>query len=73
VSKRETFPYDAEEARLDVELTRQELGETAQALADKVKDTAHTTQRIALAAGAAVGAGALVLLIVRALRSGGAD
>jgi hypothetical protein len=70
MSKPETFPYDAEEARLDAELTRQELGETAQALADKVSDTAHTTQRAALTTGAAVGVGLLLVLIIRRIVSG---
>lgn len=64
-----TFPRDAEEARLDAELTRHELGETAQALADKVTDTAHTAQRAALTAGAAVGGIALLVLLIRKLTS----
>jgi len=63
--KRETFPYDAEEARLDVELTRQELGETAEALAKKMKTTAQTTQRVALSTGAAVGAVVLAIVLIR--------
>jgi len=65
--KRETFPHDAEEARLDLELTRQELGETAEALANKVKQTAFTTQRVALTTGAALGAGVLLVVIIRKL------
>lgn len=69
MAKRETFPYDADEARLDAELTRQELGETAQALADKVKDTAHTTERAALTTGAAIGAGLLLVLIIKKILS----
>jgi hypothetical protein len=68
--KRETFPSNAEDARLDAELTRQELGETAQALAEKVKDTAHTTQRAALTTGAAFGVALLLVLIIRRLVSG---
>ncbi|GAB2958942.1 DUF3618 domain-containing protein [Amycolatopsis acidiphila] len=70
MSKRETFPRDVEEARLDAELTRQELGETAEALAEKVKDTAHTTQRAALTTGAAIGAGLLLVLIIRRIIGG---
>lgn len=70
MSKRETFPHNADEARLDAELTRQELGDTAQALADKVSDTAHTTQRIALTTGAAAGVGLLLVLIIRRFVSG---
>lgn len=66
-----TFPLDAEEARLDAELSRRELGETAQALADKVSDTAHTAQRTALTAGAAIGAIALVAVLIRKLTSNG--
>lgn len=68
--ERETFPYDADEARLDAELTRQELGETAQALADKVAETARTTQRAALTTGAAVGVGLLLVLIIRRIVTG---
>ncbi|NKQ57154.1 DUF3618 domain-containing protein [Amycolatopsis sp. K13G38] len=63
--KRETFPADAEEARLDVELTRQELGETAEALANKMKETAATTQKVALSTGAAVGAVVLAVVLIR--------
>ncbi|GAA3825010.1 MULTISPECIES: DUF3618 domain-containing protein [Amycolatopsis] len=66
-TKKDTFPHDAEQARLDLELTRQELGETAEALAGKVRETAHTTQRIALGAGAGIGILALVFVIVRRL------
>jgi len=64
-TKKDTFPHDAEQARLDLELTRQELGETAEALAGKVRETAHKTQRIALGAGAGLGILALVFVIVR--------
>lgn len=64
-SERDTFPYDAEEARVDVELTRQELGETAEALANKVKQAAGMTQRVALAAAAAAGAAVLSAVIIR--------
>lgn len=70
MSNRETFPHNADEARLDAELTRQELGETAQALADKVSDTAHTTQRVALTTGAAAGVALLLVLIIRRFVSG---
>ena len=66
-SERDPFPYDAEEARVDLELTRQELGETAEALAHKVKQTAHLTERYALLAGAVVGAGVLAMLLIRKL------
>ncbi|MFD4197744.1 MULTISPECIES: DUF3618 domain-containing protein [Amycolatopsis] len=66
-TKKDTFPHDAEQARLDLELTRQELGETAEALAGKVRETAHTTQRIALGTGAGIGILALVFVIVRRL------
>lgn len=66
-TNRETFPHDAEQARLDLELTRQELGQTAEALAGKVKQTAHTTQRIALGTGAGLGILALVFVLVRRL------
>lgn len=67
--KTTTFPVDAEEARLDAELTRRELGATAQALADKVSGTAHDAQRAALTAGAAIGGIALVVLLIRKLTS----
>ncbi|NIH81150.1 MULTISPECIES: DUF3618 domain-containing protein [Amycolatopsis] len=66
-AKRDTFPHDAEQARLDLELTRQELGETAEALAGKMKETAHRTQRIALGTGAGLGILVLVLVLVRRL------
>jgi hypothetical protein len=66
-----TFPRDAEEARLDAELSRKELGETAQALADKASETAQTAQRTALTAGAAIGGLALVLLLIKKLTSNG--
>ncbi|HVV10333.1 DUF3618 domain-containing protein [Amycolatopsis sp.] len=65
MSERDTFPRDAEEARLDVELTRQELGETVEALAEKARATAHTGQRVALTAGAAISAGLLLALLIR--------
>lgn len=64
---RETFPRDVEEARLDLELTRQELGQTTQALAEKVTDTARTTQRFALATSVGVMAGMATVLAVRQL------
>ena len=66
-SNRDTFPRDAEEARLDVELTRQELGQTADALATKARQAAYTTQRAALAASAAVAAAVLLMVIIRKL------
>lgn len=62
---RETFPRDAEEARLDVELTREELGETVEALADKARQTAHTGQRAALTAGAVISAGILLVVLIK--------
>jgi uncharacterized protein DUF3618 len=71
MTEREGFPRDAEETRLDLELTRQELGETTQALADKVKDTVHTTERLALTAMLGVGLGVLLVLLIRRLMNGG--
>jgi Protein of unknown function (DUF3618) len=70
MTERETFPRDAQEARVDLELTRQELGETTQALADKVKDTVRTTERLALTAAAGVGLGVLLVLFIRWLMNG---
>ncbi|GHF75634.1 hypothetical protein FHX82_002429 [Amycolatopsis bartoniae] len=69
MSESDTFPRNAEQARLDAELTRQELGETAEALAAKVKETAHTTERAALTTGAAVGVALLVFLIIKKIVS----
>jgi hypothetical protein len=43
--EKDTFPRDAEEARLDAELTRQELGETVNALAHKVNVPERTKER----------------------------
>jgi hypothetical protein len=70
MTEREGFPHDAEEARLDLELTRQELGETTQALADKVQNTVHTTERLVLTAVAGVGLGVLLVLLIRRLMNG---
>ncbi|QFU88888.1 DUF3618 domain-containing protein [Amycolatopsis sp. YIM 10] len=74
------FPRDAEQARLDIELTRQELGETVEALAHKVNVPARAKEQAQQAAvsvrrnpwpvaggGAAVLA-LIVLLIVRRSR-----
>lgn len=58
------FPRDPEEARLDAELTRRELGETAQELVDRVRDVA---QRMAFGAGAAFGFAFVVLFMMRKL------
>jgi hypothetical protein len=58
------FPHDTEEARLDAELTRKELGETAQELVNRVRDT---SQRIAFNAVAAFGVALIVLLVLRKL------
>ncbi|WAL63600.1 DUF3618 domain-containing protein [Amycolatopsis cynarae] len=65
MADRETFPRDVEEARLDLELTRQELGQTTQALAEKVTDTARTTQRFALATSIGVMVGMVTVLVIR--------
>lgn len=69
MSESDTFPRNAEQARLDAELTRQELGETAEALAAKVKETAQTTERAALTTGAAVGVGLLLFLVIKKILS----
>ncbi|MBN6040666.1 DUF3618 domain-containing protein [Amycolatopsis sp. 195334CR] len=74
------FPHDAEQARVDIELTRQELGETVEALAHKVNVPARAKEQAQQAAvsvrrnpwpvaggGAAVLA-LIVLLIVRRSR-----
>ncbi|UJW29100.1 DUF3618 domain-containing protein [Saccharothrix sp. AJ9571] len=75
-----SFPRDAEQARVDIELTRQELGETVEALAHKVNVPARAkeqAQEVAVSVRRnpwpAVGGGAavlalLVLLIVRRSR-----
>jgi len=68
--EREGFPYDAEQARLDLELTRQELGETAQALAEKVRVKAKTTERVAITTGTALGLAVLILIVIRKLFDG---
>ncbi|HKS47915.1 MAG TPA: hypothetical protein VJT49_22945 [Amycolatopsis sp.] len=60
--ERQGFPFDTEEARLDAELTRQELGETAQELANRAKTT---SQRLVLGAGAAFGLGVILLFVIR--------
>ncbi|MTD57346.1 hypothetical protein [Amycolatopsis pithecellobii] len=52
----EDFPIDSEQARLDAELTRQELAETA-------RELTHKASKAAIAAGALLGLG-LVLIIV---------
>lgn len=44
------FPRDAEEARLDLELTRQELGQTIQALEDKLKPVEQARDQASQAA-----------------------
>lgn len=40
------FPANAEQARLDIELTRQELGETVEALAHKVNVPARAKEQV---------------------------
>lgn len=62
MTDRQGFPHDPEEARLDAELTRQELGETAQELANRLKEV---SQRIAFGAGAAFGFLLVLLLVLR--------
>lgn len=64
MAERPGFPYDAEEARVDAELTRQELGETAQELAKRVKST---SRQVAYRAGTAIGLGVLILFVFRKL------
>lgn len=39
------FPHDANEARTDIELTRQELGDTVQALAEKANVPARAKEQ----------------------------
>lgn len=56
------FPHDADQARLDAELTRQELGETVQELTTRLKTT---YQRVAVGAGAALAVFIVVSLVLR--------
>ena len=44
------LPRDAEEVRLDLELTREELGQTVQALEDKLKPVEQARDQVAQAA-----------------------
>ena len=62
MSEQSGFPHDADQARLDAELTRQELGETVQELATRLKTT---YQRVAVGAGAALTVFIVVSLVLR--------
>jgi hypothetical protein len=64
MSERPGFPYDTEEARVDAELTRQELGETTQELVNRVKTT---SQRMALRTAAAT---FVLIILILARRRG---
>ncbi|PXY27331.1 DUF3618 domain-containing protein [Prauserella muralis] len=46
MSTPDEFPRDPEQARTDIELTRQELGETAQALAYKLNVPARAKEQL---------------------------
>jgi hypothetical protein len=62
MSEQSVFPRDAEQARLDAELTRQELGETVQELTSRLRTT---YQRVAVGAGAALTVFIVVSLVLR--------
>jgi hypothetical protein len=45
------FPYDVEQTRLDIKLTREELGETVQELVRKVNVPARAKEQVGQVAG----------------------
>jgi hypothetical protein len=44
--KKSDFPYDADQARVDIELTREELGDTVEVLAQKVNVPARAREQV---------------------------
>ncbi|EHR49824.1 Protein of unknown function (DUF3618) [Saccharomonospora marina XMU15] len=54
MSTPEDFPQTVEQARTDIELTREELGDTAQALAHKLNVPQRTKEQVRMRSSVAV-------------------
>lgn len=55
MSRPDDFPLTVEQARTDIELTREELGETAQALAHKLNVPQRAREQVRLRSSIAAG------------------